>query len=257
MASQAPEEPKAEFFASPESLRRQDTEARNADPEAITKMSDFGSYARANRGGGLSDSGIESHNLIAPMNRVRIYRCATRGVKIASIADLGSGLGFTSAALADVFSTKDVTGYEISKDACEFAARKWPALNFVAQALVPGTKLMQQYDLIIAQEFYPFNRTTDRPLHEQWIHTIADSLTKGGVALITLTEGSRESILSNLGHVKPILEKRGCAMTSFSLPFDRVYSWLPLYQLARLASNVLSILLKRPRFMAIRIIRNQ
>lgn len=55
---------------------------------------DFSSYAIANRGAGLVNSGIESHNLIAPKTRAGIYRCATAARKITSIADIGCGLGF-------------------------------------------------------------------------------------------------------------------------------------------------------------------
>jgi len=243
------------FPASPESLSRQDIEARNGTPESISKGSDFGSYARVNRGSGLSDSGIESHNLTAPINRVRIYRRATKGAIINSIADLGCGLGFTSAALAEVFQTTEVTGYEISRDACEFAARNWPQLKFVAEPVIPDSSLPEKYDLVLAQEFYPFTRTTSQLIHEQYAKTLAASLQPQGIALITLTEGSPESILSNLGALGPLLKEAGFKMVVFSLPFDRVYSLLPIYFLAKVASNILGFLLRKPRYMAIKITR--
>jgi len=245
------------FLASPEKLKQQDAEARNSSPESISIGSDFGSYARANRGSGLTGSGIEHHNLIASINRVRIYRDAIGKVKIATVADLGCGLGFTTSALAQIFATSTVTGYEISRDACEFARKTWPDLTFIPEAVCPNTKLNAKYDLIVAQEFYPFTRTNDPEIHESFINTITQSLTENGIALLTLTEGSPESILIHAGHLARKLEASNISMTVFSLPFDRIYAILPIYTLAKFASNLLSVLLKKPRFVAVAISRKR
>lgn len=245
------------FLASPDRLMLQDLEARSADPDSVTKGSDFGSYARANRGAGLADSGIEHHNLTAPMTRVRIYRSAIKQQKIDSIADLGCGLGFTSAALAEVFSTSNVTGFDVSKDACEFASRKWPTLSFRSEAITSNTSLPMKYDLILAQEFYPFTRTSDSNIHVQFAQTLASSLTEKGVALITLTEGSPESILSNFNSTKATLGDQGFTLRKFSLPFDRVFAILPFFFLAQVASKILSFILRKPRFLAIEVTRTK
>lgn len=244
-----------QFIASPAILKEQDAEARISNPESISVRSDFGSYARANRGRGLTDSGIEHHNLITATNRACIYRDAIGSMEVRTIADLGCGLGFTSSALAEVFVNSSVTGYEISQDACEFARRNWPDLRFIQGAVSPNASLGDRYDLVIAQEFYPFTRTDDPDIHAQFIHTIAESLTDQGIALITLTEGSPESVLDNAVYLARILAPVGIAVSVFSLPFDRVYAKLPIYSLAKLASCFLGFLLKKPRFMALSISR--
>ena len=94
-----------------------------ADPESLTSGGDFVSYAKANRGEGLKNSGIESYNLLDSYPRVKFYSALLERNAHQKIADLGCGLGYTSAALAEIFGTDNVTGYEVSLDAVQYAEK--------------------------------------------------------------------------------------------------------------------------------------
>ncbi len=105
-----------DYWFSPVNLIKADRDSELAAPESLVKGGDFASYAKVNRGAGLENSGIESQNLISSSSRVRSYYELVGRKRFKKIADLGCGLGFTSAVLAEVFGTKSVTGYEVFSD---------------------------------------------------------------------------------------------------------------------------------------------
>jgi hypothetical protein len=67
---------------SPENLKQINIKLFNDAPDTICS-GDFSSYAIANRGKGLTESGIENHNVIAAKTRAQIYRCVMEGRNIA------------------------------------------------------------------------------------------------------------------------------------------------------------------------------
>jgi SAM-dependent methyltransferase len=180
----------------PEALEIASRSAESKEP-GQSGSGDFDSYARANRGEGLATSFVESHNLTKPHKRVALYRAVTKKVNIRKIADLGCGLGFTTAELSVAYRTNDVTGFDVSTDACQFAQKHWPWLSFISGALTPIAPLPQQYDLILAQEFYPFTRTADYAFQLQFIEMLVNALTPTGALLVVVTESAPLSILCN------------------------------------------------------------
>ena len=239
----------------PKNLEKSQAECMSSDPGRISEGGDFASYARANRGVGLTGSGIESHNLTNPSIRIRLYKHILGSVPRKKIADIGCGLGFSSKALADVFLA-NVDGYEVSLDAVQFSKRTWPGLCFFCRAIEPGIPLGQTYDLIVAQEFYPFTRTAELSIHLGYVDVLERSLNGGGVLLIGLSEGTKESILSNISQLQDHLQNKSLNISLVRLPFDKVYQKIPFYAIANLLSLTLSFLMKKPRFCVVLIERS-
>ena len=209
-------------------------------PSEVNVGGDFGSYAKANRGGGLADSGIENHNLINASGRVAQYAHLLRRTDFRRIADMGCGLGLTSNALARRYQAAQVTGFEVSSDAVQFASRQFPSCRFVEMAISPGLSLGGLYDLIVCQEFYPFTRTSDSAIHRDFVSHFLDHLVPGGILLVELSEREREkSILVTIDNL-------GVAFTSHLLPYDRVFRNFPIFMPAILASGLLRIATRKP-----------
>lgn len=114
----------------PETLAKAEKGFRERSPFGLKAKGDFGGYAEANRSAGIPEE-AKSHNLLAPEARTGIYRAVLYGKEFEQLADIGCGLGHTTAALSKSFQTSDVTGFDIS--ACEWAQRQWPHLKFIAQ----------------------------------------------------------------------------------------------------------------------------
>lgn len=230
----------AQWF-DPDALAEQQRKMRQEPASSLTGGGDFGSYALANRGGGLAGSGIEGHNLVHARGRVGQYAALLGGRTFTRIADLGCGLGLTTGALAEHFPEAAVTGFEVSADAVEFAGKTFPRCRFVEMAIRPGVPLGDSFDLILCQEFYPFTRTSDGDTHRAYVRHCLDHLVPGGVLLIQLSERDREkSILMSLDAI-------GHAYTLKAMPFDKIFRMMPLFTPALLASMLASRLLSAPR----------
>lgn len=133
-----------------------------------------------------------------------------------------------------------MTGFEVSEDAVEFAARNFPPARFVKIALGPGTPLPHRFDLILCQEFYAFTRTSDPDIHRAYVNYFLQHLEPGGVLLIELSERDREkSVLMSLGTL-------GVPTTVRTLPFDRIYRHLPWFVPAVALSRLAAWALGRP-----------
>ena len=207
---------------------------------------DFGSYAKANRTGSVDGPAIATHNLIHAAHRVRLYRHILPRRDFASIADIGCGLGLTTAALAREFAPTCVTGYDISPDAIEFARRRFPAARFVCQGIDSTSDLGGTFDLILCQEFYPFTRTPDWAVQQPMIESLLKKLNQNGWLVIELSERDPDrTILANLNKLvgfRPLLRR---------LPYDRVHRRLGWIRLSILVSASLARLTGRDRNMAI------
>jgi SAM-dependent methyltransferase len=238
-----------EHWFSPKNLNESQAKWRSSDPLSMHDGNgggDFSGYARVNRGEGLLGSGIEAHNLVNCATRVRVYKHIV-GSRRSKIADIGCGLGFLSMALMDVFAA-NVDGYEVSLDAVEFAKSRWAGPRFFCQAIEPSVPLGRMYDLIVAQEFYPFTRTADCNLHLGYLDSLRQSLSQGGVLLVGLSEGTNDSILSNIGKLRAALGSSHVEISRKRIPFDKVYKAMPVYAVANFVSHVISFVLKKPRF---------
>jgi SAM-dependent methyltransferase len=225
-------------------------EAQSRDSNRENAGGDFGSYAAVLRTGRIVGTALESHNLVRAAERVRQYRCVLPRRHYASIADIGCGLGFTAAALAQEFTGAHVFGYEISEDAVLYGQKTFPDVVFRRQGIDPQSDLGERFDLVLAQEFYPFTRTADWAIQKPLIDMIFRHLKPGGILLIELSERGREgTVLANRDLIAGVRAER--------LAFDRIYRKLKVFWLARIASGVagplrgvdrnIALILEKPR----------
>lgn len=237
---------------SPANLERLARNCESVDHKLLSQGGDFSAYAKVNRGNSLTDSGIENHNYLYPIDRVRLYRELVGRETCEKIADLGCGLGFTSAALSEIFCTSRVTGYEISLDAVQYASKKWPRIKFIAEAVHGNSRLSEQFDLVIAQEFYPFTRTSDWDVHKSYISTILCSLRERGTLLIGMAEG-RETIMSNVKRLDYFCRRFNAHCSLHYLPFLKVYSLVRSYFWASLFSWIIHQVTRKKRFCVLKV----
>jgi SAM-dependent methyltransferase len=221
-------------------------------PDRSRLEGDFGSYAKALQTDSIAGTDIEAHNLVSAAARARQYRHILPRRSYGKIADIGSGLGFTAAALAREFTGSRVTGYELSPDAVAFAQRHLPEAKHICQTIDPESDLGDFFDLIVCQEFYPFSRTTDWAFQELFLKMFLRHLQPGGILLIELSERHFErTILANRAALDAYRPRY------LRLPFDRIHRTLKVFFLAKLASALagplggvdrnVAILLESPR----------
>ena len=170
---------------------------------------DFGSYKALKEGVSIKDSGLINHNICSKkiINNVLndyIELLKKENIKAPrSIADYGCGAGFTTNVLKEIFQDASVIGYEISYDAVDYARTNFPNCLFEQKAIDPGSlDDKEQFDLIFCQEFYPFNRSTDKSNHEKWLNFISRNLNKNGIAIIAFYGQSSETMNSNYQYLR-------------------------------------------------------
>jgi len=224
----------------PDVLAHEQAKARKTPPQELPITGDFGSYAVVNRGQGLAQSGIQSHNLIHTRSRIVAYDILLGRKRLSRIADLGCGIGLTTNALAQHYPDAEVTGIDVSVDAIEYATRTFPNAHFLEQAISPSQPIGGLFDLILCQEFYPFTRTADRDLHSAFVVSLIDQLAPGGVLLIELSSRDRAtSILATIGDIGVPAEIR-------TLPLDKLFRNFPLFGPTVLLSRLISLALGHP-----------
>jgi|AGTN01.1.fsa_nt_gi Methylase of polypeptide chain release factors len=203
---------------------------------------DFGTYARANASGTLEGSDVESHNLVFASQRVALYAILWKRYALASIADMGCGLGLTAGALAEQYPEAAVHAYDVSGDAIEFGRKSFPKVFFEKKAIGEETDLGRTFDLILCQEFYPFTRTNDFFFHETTIEYLRRNLSPSGVIVIVFSERDKEkSILMNIARL------HGFDVSVRYLPYDRVFRKTGSFFLSVIVSKILYALTKRHR----------
>ena len=219
----------------PDQLTASERAIAGRDLDEIANEGDFGAYAEVNRTDHFGDT-LPSHNLIKAAGRVDVYRKFLKR-DFAAIADIGCGIGLTACEISKQFAPAKVHGFEVSQEAVAYAKRSFPDVEFVAGAIAADSDLDIGFDLILAQEFYPFTRTGDFSVHASYLAFLEGHLLPGGIAFIVLSERDREqTILANLPEVYNWCRNRGLSVRHFALPFDRIYRTLPILWMSRLAS---------------------
>jgi protein-L-isoaspartate O-methyltransferase len=241
-----------DYWFSPGNLEKLARDCETTNPNLIKSGGDFMSYAKVNRGNGLVDSEIEYHNLVDPQFRVGLYSQLIKQGACQKIADIGCGLGFTSGALSQKFGTDNVTGYEVSLDAVQFAKKEWPKLKFITGSIKEASCLQDTYDLIVAQEFYPFTRTNDLNVHNGFLTTLLQSLNNSGVLLIGLAEGG-ETIINNIHKLDDVLRRFNANLSMHYFPFRKIYEVVGSYYIASILSSVINRLTGKKRFCVLKI----
>lgn len=230
----------SDLWMKPENLVAIEADFANSPIHQLPSGGDFASYAIANRGTGLEQSGIESHNLVHVDGRVALYRAILRR-RFRAIGDMGCGLGMTTDALRRHFGSDSADGYEVSTDAVEFANRTFAPARFHRVGVDENTRFGRRFDLILCQELYAFTRTNEWVLQHAMIVNLMDHLMPSGVLLIELSERDAHStILANLEQLRRICAVQGWSCRQVLLPYDRVWRKIPVLPLARLASRLLT-----------------
>jgi len=187
---------------SPEALTEREREVRmGPSDDAHDLRNDFASYRELAGGSEPQSSGLHLHNEVEPWRIDTV--CRDYGVIVRqslrrqprSIADLGCGAGFTSDGLRRTFALATVTGFDVSHDAVYYARNRWTQCRFIEGAITSGRALDgAPYDVILAQEFYPFTRTGSLDSHREWTKFLLDNLSNDGVAIIMVSARTPDSI---------------------------------------------------------------
>lgn len=172
----------------PQALEKAQEEFRSlSDVKDLDPKNDFGSYRRLLLGDTIDNSGIALHNDLNPLDKVRtISRLLPQGGNLA-ILDAGCGLGYTTAALADVFSTSSITGIDLSIDAIAFANKTHAGIKFESRAIEPSMTELGSFDLIFCFEFYPFTRNRDVQFQTEMLRFLVRNLRNDGIVVISQT----------------------------------------------------------------------
>lgn len=222
----------------PSLLEKMDDEASRE----VRLSGDFSLYNKINKSNKISGSGIESHNLVHAYYRCVLYYKILKTKSFGQIADMGCGIGLTTQELKNVFSDSNVIGYDVSSDAIDYAKRTFNNVEFARCPIGADTVFDRHFDLIIAQEFYPFTRTSDWQFQKPIINMMMNHLNPGGVFLIELSERHKDNtILANLN----LLSDMGARI--YKMPFDRVFRSIPILGVANLVSDFIGLFIKRDR----------
>ena len=187
---------------SPEVLAAREREIRSGtDAEATDVRSDFASYKALVSGSDETASGLYMHNEVQPWRIDTMCRdyaavvCSNCSTEPNRIADLGCGAGFTTDGLQRTWPAANVTGFDVSIDAVQFARSRWPKCSFVDGAIVPGQPMPgAPFELLLCQEFYPFTRTGSIAAHREWLSCLLSNMSNDGLAIIMVAASTRDSI---------------------------------------------------------------
>lgn len=187
---------------SPEALAARERGIRSgADAEATDVRNDFASYKALVSGSDETASGLYMHNEVQPWRidtMCRDYAAVVRSNRVNEpnrIADLGCGAGFTTAGLQRTWPKANVTGFDVSIDAVQFARAQWQQCRFVDGAVAPDKPIIDApFDLLLCQEFYPFTRTGDATAHRQWLRCLLNNTSNDGLAIIMVAASTHDSI---------------------------------------------------------------
>jgi SAM-dependent methyltransferase len=187
---------------SPEAIARQEADVRAlADQGQLDIRNDFASYRALADGRDPVSAGLHHHNphrqshIDVLCRDYEILWRRQKKKKPVTIADLGCGVGYTTAGLKRKWPKADVWGFDVSQDAVRFACANWRECRFEAKAVDPKEVLAKvRFDLILCQEFYPFTRTASMEEHRTWFKFLLENLTDSGMAFVTVSSANDESV---------------------------------------------------------------
>jgi SAM-dependent methyltransferase len=185
---------------------------------------------------------LAGNNLLRADARAKIYR-SLFPFEPDSIADIGCGVGLTAAALKRTYPQADVYGYDISENAIAYARRTdKDGVEFRAVTAGPDVVLERSFGTLIFQEFYPFTRTGNFVVHEDFLQFIVNNLAAGGVAFIQLAIRHPErTILNNLPRLEAFCRQHDLALSRHMIPFDRLVDMIGSVGLSALLTPALAI----------------
>ena len=197
------------------------------DVSKLDPKNDFGSYRRMLLGDDAEASLIAMHNDIRPERKVRLVKRTLRLPSSLRVLDVGCGLGFTTAALAESFADGAATGVDISEDAIRYARKHFPRAEFRAMAIAPDAAAIGQFDRVFCFEFYPFTRTADAPLQAGFLRYLVRQTVPGGALVIFQRWDIPQSVVTVLDEVKNL-----CPELDFrvqEVPHPKLPAILPIW----------------------------
>uniref|UniRef100_UPI004047863D methyltransferase domain-containing protein n=1 Tax=Polynucleobacter sp. TaxID=2029855 RepID=UPI004047863D len=238
---------KVDPWFSAEELKKESLKYEKMDPALILSDNDFSSYAKVSRGNGIKGSSIEKHNLINCDSRARLYFELLGRKRFSNIADIGCGIGLITIALSKIFNADKVAGFDISQDAINFAKQNSSQREeYFVKKVEPNTPLGGSYELVVAQEFYPFTRTKDLRIHMGYIESLMLSLSSPkGVLLIGLSNGTSESILNNIEEIAIKVQEMGANLSMHYLPHEKLFNITRIYWLSKIMTRFVNLLIKK------------
>jgi trans-aconitate methyltransferase len=146
-------------------------------------------------------------NLLAQLQRANL---PTGG----RILDIGCAFGQITNGIATVFDqATDVHGIDMSQAATSMAQKLYPDCHYSSGSADQLDGFEDgSIDLIHAREFYPFTRTEDLSLHEQFFRSFAPKLRSGGAVVAV-------QIIDKYGLADTFRELRA---NSLELGYDRI-----------------------------------
>jgi SAM-dependent methyltransferase len=184
---------------------------------------------------------IQNDNCVRGKERAQIYKSLLR-FKPASIADIGCGIGLTTAHLRRTFPDSECYGIEASIDAVEIAKRRFGAECVFLQEFVDNSlDLNKKFDVVLFQEFYPFTRTGNFSPKLPFLEFAERHLSDRGCILIQLANRHPdETILNNLAEVEEFCVLNDLTMRQHSIPLDRLVTYVYFPKVALLFTSLVS-----------------
>lgn len=242
---------KGSLWIVPAELQAAQERVRLADPENLDLTSDFGSYRALVSG--KTESGIEMHNatgVVAEHYAAMLRQIAgMMRVHPASIVDIGCGAGFIAAEVGKAFPSAKIHGYDIASDAIAYATAAFPRITFEEKAVFAGTPLGKKFDLVYANEFYPFTRTDSLEIHLGTLEVLLDSLTEGGTLVLSMVDKPGSILM----HEEAVRGRFGAkfAIHHILLPLKKIYSRLPVMGGAQFLTRIVNRLTNREPYIAL------
>ena len=168
------------------------------DLDLLNTRGDFGSYKIMLKTNDISKSKILNHNDLTPKYRVLAIKKILEDFIPEKIIDVGCGLGYTTKELKIAYPDTKVTGIDISRDAVDYAKKRFVSCAFIADAIDPENTLqLFDGDLICAFEFYPFTRTKSLQDHISYISHLTKDFKSGNILIIFQLWDNDESLSVN------------------------------------------------------------
>lgn len=217
----------------------------------LDKEGDFGSYRKVLKGEKIESTSLASHNDLSPRQKIRSLNklMSLDNNLMLNILDVGCGMGFTSYELSKFYKNSNVTGIDVSSDAIKYAKNSFENVEFICQGVEPTKPLMDQYDLILCYEFYPFTRTNSSHINKEYLNYFLSHLKDHGRLVITLRWDNDLSIYKNFDEIKRELHLYRFDL--HTIPSSKLVSLLGNNYLTFFVDKVLRLLLKKNRSVAI------
>lgn len=198
----------------------------------IDVKNDFHSYRMLNDGAGMDESAISSHNTngapavvtaktVEYLAKKYMKKDLKNGENRLRIADFGGGAGFIANALSQVFQEGRVFSYELAREASGYGRKHFTNVTFINKGIGEGDIMEEApFDIVLANEFYPFTRNNDWGYQRTYVDTCLDNLRPGGILLIGLTK-KPECLLDNMVKLKN--KYAGQYVCMLERPYTKIY----------------------------------